>query len=99
MLLQIHEPGELKPEQKGAVIGIDLGTTHSVVAVVEDHKPRVLTLGKSPLVPSILSRKDDQWYVGQISENVLSSTKRFMGRDTSSLSCGDHRITAVEVAN
>ncbi|NCU93357.1 MAG: hypothetical protein EBV54_04375, partial [Burkholderiaceae bacterium] len=43
-LLQIAEPGmALAPHERKVAIGIDLGTTNSLVAVVRDALPKVLT--------------------------------------------------------
>jgi len=57
MLLQISEPGEaqIKEACRRRVVGIDLGTTNSLVASVVDGSPRVLTGGADdPLVPSVV---------------------------------------------
>jgi molecular chaperone DnaK (HSP70) len=54
MLLQISEPGQstIKEACKPRVVGVDLGTTNSLVAHVEDAAPVVL--GADPIVPSIV---------------------------------------------
>ncbi|HEX7780401.1 MAG TPA: molecular chaperone DnaK, partial [Vicinamibacterales bacterium] len=72
------------------VIGIDLGTTNSVVAVMEGGEPAViLNQEGSRLTPSVVAfTKDGEILVGQIakrqattnSENTVFSIKRFMGR-------------------
>ena len=84
MLLQLVEPGQtsdLHASSEGVVVGIDLGTTHSVVAMVRDGKPQVLTVeGEGALIPSILSVDEDGFKVGASSSEALSSTKRLMGR-------------------
>src|SRR5262249_40015576 len=72
------------------VIGIDLGTTNSVVAVVEGGDPVVIpnTEG-NPLTPSLVGfAKEGEILVGQVAkrqaitnpENTVFSIKRFMGR-------------------
>gem|GEM_PF-4323823 len=72
------------------IIGIDLGTTNSVVAVVEGDQPKVLTNAQgSRLTPSVVgfTEKGDR-LVGQVArhqqvtnpENTVFSIKRFMGR-------------------
>ena len=72
------------------VIGIDLGTTNSVVCVVEGDTPKVLTNAQGlRLTPSVvaITEKGDR-LVGQIArhqqvtnpENTVHSIKRFMGR-------------------
>jgi molecular chaperone DnaK len=72
------------------VIGIDLGTTNSVVAVMEGGTPVVIPNQEgSRLTPSVVGfTKDGEILVGQIAkrqavtnpENTVSSIKRFMGR-------------------
>jgi molecular chaperone DnaK len=72
------------------VIGIDLGTTNSVVAVVEGGDPTVIANQEgSRLTPSVVGfTKDDETLVGQVAkrqaitnpENTIFSIKRFMGR-------------------
>ena len=72
------------------VIGIDLGTTNSVVAVMEGGQPTVIVNQEgSRLTPSAVAfTKDGQRLVGQVAkrqavtnpENTISSIKRFMGR-------------------
>ncbi|HSQ18684.1 MAG TPA: Hsp70 family protein, partial [Anaerolineales bacterium] len=74
----------------GKIIGIDLGTTNSLVAVLEGGEPVVITTAEgSRLLPSVVSfTKAGERLVGQIakrqsvinSENTVSSIKRFMGR-------------------
>ncbi len=53
-LLQISEPGESPaPHQRRLAVGIDLGTTHSLVAAVRSSVPEVLTDERGrALVPS-----------------------------------------------
>jgi molecular chaperone DnaK len=72
------------------VIGIDLGTTNSVVAVMEGGDPVVITNAEgSRLTPSVVGfTKSGERLVGQLakrqavinSENTVYSIKRFMGR-------------------
>src|SRR5437762_1106173 len=72
------------------IIGIDLGTTNSVVAVMEGGEPTVITNpGGSRLTPSIVAfTKTGERLVGQVAkrqavtnpENSIFSIKRFMGR-------------------
>src|SRR3989338_8836642 len=75
------------------VIGIDLGTTNSVVAVMEGSEPKVIVNEEgSRLTPSVVAfTKDGDVLVGQIAkrqavtnpENTVYSIKRFMGRKES----------------
>jgi len=72
------------------VIGIDLGTTNSVMAVMEGGEPNVIPNAEgSRLTPSVVAfSKDGERLVGQVakrqaitnSENTIFSIKRFMGR-------------------
>src|SRR5438093_4155439 len=72
------------------VLGIDLGTTNSVMAIIEAGEPTVLENSEgSRLTPSIVAvTKTGERLVGQVAkrqavtnpENTVSSIKRFMGR-------------------
>lgn len=96
-LFQIEEPvsARAKPKTPGRGIGIDLGTTHSLVAVAPNGEaPRALSdaQGRS-LLPSVVSYVDESVDVGwearqaQLSDPtvVVSSVKRFMGRGVSDI--------------
>lgn len=103
MLLQLVEPGQTPDPHstpKGVVVGIDLGTTHSVVAYVQEGKPRVIPFeGQRSLLPSTLSITEEGFKVGDVSKNSLSSTKRLMGREKGlRLTLGSHKLSPVEVA-
>jgi molecular chaperone DnaK len=72
------------------IIGIDLGTTNSVAAVVRGGEPTVIpTAEGSPILPSVVAfNKNGEVLVGQVAkrqaivnpENTVYSIKRFMGR-------------------
>jgi molecular chaperone DnaK len=72
------------------IVGIDLGTTNSVVAVMEGGEPIVIpTAEGSRLLPSVVAfNKNGERMVGQVAkrqavvnpENTIYSIKRFMGR-------------------
>ncbi|MEO6654716.1 MAG: molecular chaperone DnaK [Pyrinomonadaceae bacterium] len=74
----------------GKIIGIDLGTTNSVVAVMEGGEPIIITNSEGGrTTPSVVAfTKDGNRLVGQVAkrqavtnpENTLYSIKRFMGR-------------------
>jgi molecular chaperone HscA len=85
--LQIHDP--LKP--KGQVVGIDLGTTNSLVAAVVNGKPRCLPVdvGDAVLLPSVVHYHENGGVIvgrralEQLAEHptdVIRSVKRFMGK-------------------
>jgi len=90
-LLQISEPGlSTAPHQHRMAVGIDLGTTNSLVATVKSGTATVLPdITGRPLLPSVV-RYDPQGVncVGyaaqsqQVSDprNTIASVKRFMGR-------------------
>jgi molecular chaperone DnaK len=74
----------------GKIIGIDLGTTNSVVAVMEGGQPTVISTAEGGrLCPSVVAfNKNSERMVGQTakrqavvnSENTIYSIKRFIGR-------------------
>src|ERR1700720_2682633 len=74
----------------GKIIGIDLGTTNSVVAVMEGGEPKVIPNEEGGrLTPSVVAfTKTGERLVGQVTkrqaftnpENTVFSIKRFMGR-------------------
>ncbi|MGA1207930.1 MAG: molecular chaperone DnaK, partial [Litorivicinaceae bacterium] len=73
----------------GKIIGIDLGTTNSCVAVLEGDKPRVIENAEGDrTTPSIIAYTDDEILVGQPAkrqsvtnpDNTLFAVKRLIGR-------------------
>src|SRR4026208_1054919 len=74
----------------GKIIGIDLGTTNSVGAIMEGKEPKVIPNEEGGrLTPSVVAFDDKgEVLVGQIArrqaitnpENTVSSVNRFMGR-------------------
>ncbi|HNM46024.1 MAG TPA: Hsp70 family protein, partial [Candidatus Sumerlaeota bacterium] len=77
------------------IVGIDLGTTHSLVATVIDGVPQILRDGKGRgLVPSVVSVDDNHdVIVGEAAranalhnpEETIYSVKRLMGRERADL--------------
>ncbi len=71
------------------VIGIDLGTTNSVVAVLEGGEPKVIENAEgNRTTPSVVSFKNDERQVGEVAKrqaitnpNTIMSIKRHMGTD------------------
>ncbi len=99
-LLQIAEPGEsAAPHEHRLAVGIDLGTTNSLVATVRSGMSVVLNdVQGRPLLPSVVSyAADGSVEVGYGAEakqsidpkNTIISVKRFMGR-------GRHDIAHIE---
>ena len=80
----------------GKIIGIDLGTTNSVVAVMEGSEPKVILNEEgSRTTPSVVAfTKEGEILVGQVAkrqaianpENTIFSVKRFMGRSIDEVS-------------
>ncbi|MBC7859713.1 MAG: Fe-S protein assembly chaperone HscA [Burkholderiaceae bacterium] len=90
-LLQISEPGmSTAPHQHRLAVGIDLGTTNSLVATVRSSIPEVLNDEEGrPLLPSVVRYLPDgnanigyKALAARISDpkNTIVSVKRFMGR-------------------
>ena len=79
----------------GRIIGVDLGTTNSVVAIMEGGKPEIIVNAEGErTTPSIVAyTKKGELLVGQLAkrqavvnpENTFYSVKRFIGRKTSEI--------------
>src|SRR4051812_36467675 len=86
----------------GKVIGIDLGTTNSVVAVMEGGQPAVIVNQEGArTTPSVVAfTKDGERLVGQVAkrqavtnpENTVFSIKRFMGRKSDEVTSEAARV-------
>jgi molecular chaperone HscA len=95
-LLQIHEPGETPmphEDERGLAIGIDLGTTNTVVAIATNQNVAVIRDAEGrALLPSVVAF-GDQIEVGEDARRalldnpdiVVSSVKRLMGRGAADL--------------
>ncbi|HEA3287901.1 TPA: Fe-S protein assembly chaperone HscA [Pasteurella multocida] len=89
-LLQIAEPGQsASPHQHKLAVGIDLGTTNSLIATVRSGQVDILLDEKErPLVPSVVHFEQDNVIVGygaaelasQSPQNTIVSVKRLIGR-------------------
>lgn len=89
-LLQIAEPGQsAAPHQARLAVGIDLGTTNSLVATVRSGKADILLDEQDrALIPSVvyygaqqpLVGVEAKVYAGQEPDNTIISVKRLMGR-------------------
>ncbi len=104
MLLQLSEPGETPlphSEKDQIVVGIDLGTTHSVVAIVQDGKPVPLRIDGEFLIPSVVGWKNNILKIGKdaleecASDEYVSSFKRYMNQPSKVLM---HGKTPVELS-
>ena len=90
-LLQISEPGDSPvPHERKLAVGIDLGTTHSLVAAVRSSVPEALPDEQERvLLPSVVRYLPDEGmqvgyeareYQASDTRNTIASVKRFMGR-------------------
>ena len=88
------------------IVGIDLGTTNSEVAVVENGQPRVLADDGDPILPSIVGLADDgRLLVGKAARNqwvlapdrTVKSIKRKMGQDVK-VALGDQQFAPQEIS-
>ena len=90
-LLQISEPGQSPdPHQRRIAVGIDLGTTHSLVAAVRNGIAECLPDGQGRVIlPSVVRYLEGggrqigyeaQGAEAEDPENTIASVKRFMGR-------------------
>ncbi|MFG0739116.1 Fe-S protein assembly chaperone HscA [Proteus terrae] len=92
-LLQISEPGQTPaPHQRRLAAGIDLGTTHSLVATVRSGQAEALSDSEGRyLLPSVVQYQVDNINVGWNAKkeaekdpaNTISSIKRMVGRSLS----------------
>ncbi|RDH83702.1 MAG: Fe-S protein assembly chaperone HscA [endosymbiont of Galathealinum brachiosum] len=104
-LLQISEPGQsTKPHEHKFAIGIDLGTTNSLVASVRSGKADTFPdASGNHLLPSVVRYTADSIVVGsdakknQIEDplNTVSSIKRLMGRGSEDLITQFENLSAV----
>jgi len=90
-LFDIAEPGETQSKEvcKGRAVGIDLGTTNSLVAVVQAGQPTCLRDEHGSLLPSVVHYAPDgrvvvgraaQAWAARAPADTIASVKRFMGR-------------------
>src|SRR5262249_35658279 len=100
-LFQIAEPGESRAKEacKGPVVGIDLGTTHSLVAYVKDEVPVCLPDADGQmLLPSAVYYRPGQaplsgtgalQHAAAAPHDTIVSVKRFMGRGPADVKAAD----------
>ncbi|EPD06407.1 molecular chaperone DnaK, partial [Lacticaseibacillus paracasei subsp. paracasei Lpp70] len=82
------------------VIGIDLGTTNSAVAVLEGNQPKIITNPEgNRTTPSVVAFKDGEIQVGEVAKrqaitnpDTIVSIKRHMGEANSKVKVGDKEI-------
>src|SRR5680860_33319 len=88
---------------KGKVLGIDLGTTNSCVAVIELGEPKVITNSEGKrITPSVVGfSKKNELLVGELAkrqivsnpENSVQSIKRYMGKPDYRVSLNNEKYT------
>jgi molecular chaperone DnaK len=85
----IYEHVRKRNKEMGKVIGIDLGTTNSCVAIMDGSQPRVIENAEGArTTPSIVGFTDDERLVGQPAKrqavtnpsNTVFGAKRLIGR-------------------
>ncbi len=90
---------------KNVIIGIDLGTTNSCVAIIEGEKPRVLETPEGKrTVPSVVSFKNGEFVVGDAAKrqmitnpSTVYSIKRKMGTNDK-VKLGEKMFTPEEIS-
>ena len=102
-LIQIAEPGQsTTAHQHRLAVGIDLGTTNSLVATVRSGEVDTLPdVDGSHLLPSVVHYGEGEVHVGSIAQqfsvsdpwNTIVSVKRFMGRGAEDISCKDEHYS------
>ncbi|MDF7668219.1 MULTISPECIES: molecular chaperone DnaK [unclassified Lactobacillus] len=88
------------------VIGIDLGTTNSAVAVLEGKEPKIITNPEgNRTTPSVVAFKDGEIQVGEVAKrqaitnpNTVISIKRHMGEADYKVKIGDKSYTPQEIS-
>ena len=88
------------------VIGIDLGTTNSAVAVLEGKEPKIITNPEgNRTTPSVVAFKDGEIQVGEVAKrqaitnpNTVSSIKRHMGDANYKVKIEDKEYTPQEIS-
>ncbi|WP_302083463.1 molecular chaperone DnaK [Salinibaculum rarum] len=89
------------------ILGIDLGTTNSAMAVMENGDPEVIVNGEGDrTTPSVVAYNDDELIVGepaknqaiQNPENTVESIKRHMGEEDYTVELGGESYTPEEVS-
>ncbi|MEM8527128.1 MAG: Hsp70 family protein [Bacteroidota bacterium] len=87
------------------IVGIDLGTTNSVLALLGEGVPETIAIDGNKLLPSVVTYTQDKFIVGQVAknmallepENTIASVKRKMGQDVQ-LPIGGKKLRPEEVS-
>jgi len=79
-LIQISDPESKVETKKSFSVGIDLGTTNSLIAERNDQKVHIFSENDSTLIPSVISDYDGELIIGTKNNcNSIASIKRLMG--------------------
>lgn len=85
-LLQITEPGKTtEPHQRKISLGIDLGTTNSLVCSMLNGSPKIIFEGDNKLIPSRVSYNKNDVIVGNLAPieyGTITSIKRLIGKNS-----------------
>ncbi len=87
------------------IVGIDLGTTNSVVSILTDKLPKTLLVDGQKLLPSVVCLTGEGMLVGKVAknmailepENTVASIKRKMGQDVA-ISIGNREMNPEEIS-
>lgn len=87
------------------IVGIDLGTTNSVVSILDNKIPRTILVDQAKLLPSVVSLTDNGVIVGKVAKNMailepektIGSIKRKMGQDIT-VSLGNLQLRPEEIS-
>ncbi|MBN9343425.1 MAG: hypothetical protein BGO76_05295 [Caedibacter sp. 38-128] len=112
MLLQLVEPGQTPlphAQEESFAIGIDLGTTHSLLAFAsEENAPQLIPLQGERLIPSAVYYTEEGYPIvgkkalsmlSQDPRNVIRSIKRFMHYGSQRHTLRDLALTPVEISS
>jgi len=89
------------------ILGIDLGTTNSAMAIMQDGDPEIIPNSEGyRTTPSVVSMSDGELLVGEPAKNqavqnvedTATGIKRVMGKRTTSASLGDRELEPEEVS-
>jgi len=87
------------------IVGIDLGTTNSVVSILEDKLPKTLLVDGNKLLPSVVCLTPEGMLVGKVAknmailepENTVASIKRKIGQDIE-VAVGNRKMRPEEIS-
>lgn len=93
MFLQIEEPSI--PQKKTISVGIDLGTTHTVIAYIKNDHVFYCQTGAGVLLPSVIGFDGENWCVGHAAQEApqqIHSVKRFMHEPAKTVAFGQNAV-------